>query len=165
MLMKIPLTKYGLPQVVIFPAVILSIGFACLIIGISFFLSARSYAYARSNSPSLEEQKLVAEYIKQHTTPDEYIVSSYPGYYFLSDRKSPSRYIFLAMATLEVEDVDFPDVLQEKNVRYVILTTSFTNRRYNEKVDLIIDYIETHYQIEKTFSFREETFIYRSISW
>ena len=37
--------------------------FLTLIIGISFFLSARSYAYARSNSPSLEEQKLVAEYI------------------------------------------------------------------------------------------------------
>jgi len=141
------------------------LGSIIILLGISFFLSARSYAYARSNSPSLEEQKLVAEYIKQHTTPDEYIFSSYPGYYFLSDRKCPSKYIFLAIATLEVEDVDFPEVLQEKNVRYVILTTRFTSNRYNEKVDLIIEYIEIYYQIEKTFSFREETFIYRSRFW
>jgi hypothetical protein len=136
-----------------------------VLIGISFFLSARSYASARSNSPSLEEQKLVAEYIKQHTDPDEYIFSSYPAYYFLSERTCPSKYIFLAIATLEVEDVDFPEVLQEKNVRYVILTTQFTSKRHNEKVDLIIDYIETYYQLEKTFSFKEKTFIYSSRFW
>jgi hypothetical protein len=141
------------------------LGSIIILIGVSFFLSARSYAYARSNSPSLEEQKLVAEYIKQHTNPDEYIFSSYPAYYFLSERMCPSKYIFLAIATLEVEDVDFPEVLQEKNVKYVILTTKFTNKRHNEKVDLIIDYIEEHYQLEKTFSFRETTFIYRSSFW
>jgi len=141
------------------------LGSIIILIGLSFFLSARSYADARSNSPSLEDQKLVAEYIKQHTTPDEYIFSSYPAYYFLSDRACPSKYIFLAVTTLEVEDVDFPEVLREKNVRYVILTTQFTSKRDNEKVDLIIDYIEASYQLEKTFSFSEKTFIYRARFW
>jgi 4-amino-4-deoxy-L-arabinose transferase-like glycosyltransferase len=132
----------------------------------SLYLSSRSYIYARTNFASLEEQNLVAEYIKQRTSPDEYIFSSYPAYYFLAERQCPSKYIYLSLATLEVENVDFPDVLQVKKIRYVILTDAFFHYRYNEKIDAIIDYIETNYTIEKTFSFRKEIiFIFTSKSW
>ena len=142
------------------------LGAIIILISGSIVLSARSYVYARTDYSSLEEQKLVAEYIKQHTSPDEYIFSSYPAYYFLSERQSPSKYIFLSLPILEVENVDFPEVLQTKKVRYAILTHVMINRRHHEKVSLIIDFIEAHYQIEKAFSFRKETvLIYRSIYW
>lgn len=143
------------------------IGLIMLLIVGSILLSTRSYVYARADQASLEEQKLVANYIKQHTSQDESIFAVYPAYYFLSERKCPSRYILLDSVTLEFENVDFTEILQTKRVRYAILTNTFEEQSMSDenKAEILL-YIETHYQIEKVFSFRRDTvFIYKSSFW
>jgi 4-amino-4-deoxy-L-arabinose transferase-like glycosyltransferase len=133
----------------------------------SILLSSISYVRSGTIHPTLEEQRIVAEYVKQRTSQDEYIFSTLPVYYFLSERTCPSKYIITSRTILEVLDTDIPDVLKTKEVRYAIITDGFIeNSKIDENKAEIFNFVEINYQIEKIFSFHGDiVVIYRSISW
>jgi len=143
------------------------LGLITTLIVSSIFLSTISYVSSGTDHPSLEEQRIVAEYIKQRTSQDEYIFSTLPVYYFLSDRNCPSKYIITSRTILEVLDVDIPDVLKTKEVRYAIITDGFIENSITDQNKAeIFDFIKINYQIEKIFSFHGDVVvIYKSLSW
>lgn len=100
------------------------------------------------------------------TSPEELVFVPKPGILLLSQRESPSKgfYFFdrgpLILISGEAAN---PSILEEKKVRYSVLTDDFFHRQSYAEV---AEYILNYYHLEKTFTFHgTSTYIYRATYW
>ena len=118
--------------------------------------------------PLGRDQEQVAEYIRAHTSPGEYVFFGNTRHdlvfvndllvYFLADRPSPTRYTELhpgLATTLPVQQAIAQD-LADKDVRWVVLMKGFDAREPNASsissgVTYLDDYIRQNYSPETAF--------------
>jgi len=114
------------------------------------------------------EQEQVASYLQAHTQPDEYVFIGNSRhdlifindllFYFLADRRSPTRYTELhpgLATTLPVQQTIAND-LAEKDVKWVVTMQGWESGEPNASsissgVTFLDDYIREHYRPQTTF--------------
>jgi len=136
---------------------------------VSIWDTANRYSFQDERRLTLEEQRIIAEYIIENTNQTEYVFAP-PGILFLAQRESPSKGFYFTLygaskgplILISGEDAD-PSVLKDQKVRYSVLNDDFFLRQSYSEVAM---YILRNYHLEKTFIFYgTSTYIYRATYW